>query len=47
MTSPRLQDYLLHMQEAAEQALSFVGEMSEEVFAADTKTQRAVSWRSS
>lgn len=42
MTSPRLQDYLLHMQEAAQQALSFVGGMSEVAFAADTRTQRAV-----
>jgi uncharacterized protein with HEPN domain len=42
MTSPRLPDYLLHMQEAARQALSFVGGMSEEAFKADIRTQRAV-----
>jgi uncharacterized protein with HEPN domain len=42
MTSPRLQDYLLHMQEATQRALSFTGGMSEEAFAADTRTQRAV-----
>ena len=38
MSSPRLEDYLLHMQEAAQQALAFVGGMSEEAFAADTRT---------
>ncbi len=42
MSTPRLQDYLLHMQEASRQALAFVDGMSEEAFLADTRTQRAV-----
>lgn len=42
MNEPRLRDYLDHMQQAAEEARSFVEGMSKEDFLADKRTQQAV-----
>lgn len=39
MNEPRLRDYLDHMQQAAEEARSFVESMSKEDFLADKRTQ--------
>lgn len=42
MTENRLPDYLGHIQQAIEDALSFVDSMSRESFQSDRKTQQAV-----
>ena len=42
MTEQRISDYRLHMRAAAEEAISFIGDMDKADFFADLKTQRAV-----
>ena len=42
MTEPRLHDYLCHMRQAVQDALSFVEGLSKDEFLADKRTQQAV-----